>query len=357
MAGVGLDAVGVHVGGRALLQGVTLEVADGAFVAIVGSSGSGKTTLLRTVAGLVRPSAGTIRFDGADITLVEAGRRDVGMVFQQAALLRHISVRRNVSFPLDVRRQTAEEIRRRVDAEVRALHIERLLLQRPDELSYGEAQMVQIARTLVRVPRVLLLDEPFASLDEQLRGRMRAEIRLLQEGYGVTTLMTTNDPRDVAALAGSVVVLEEGRLVQAGSTVEVRETPATLLAAATTGDLSTFDATVVAESTGSWLVRDDPSGGPGLRLRSWSPALAEFDGQLVTVAVRPEHVVITPSGSVVAGVERSIPGSTPVVQLVVAGARIQATPEPGVAHLRGETVRARIDHHHVFDRTTGRTVA
>ncbi len=357
MAGLGLDAVSVELGGRWLLDDVSLDVPDGTFVAVVGSSGSGKTTLLRTVAGLVRPSAGAIRFDGADVTQVEPGRRDVGMVFQQAVLLRHISVRRNVSFPLDVRRQTAEEIRRRVDAEVRALHIERLLLQRPDELSYGEAQMVQIARALVRVPRMLLLDEPFASLDEQLRGRMRAEIKLLQEGYGVTTLMTTNDPRDVAALACFVVVLDEGRLVQAGATVEVRDMPRTLLAAATTGDLSTFDATVVAESTGSWLVRHDPSGGPGLRLRSWSPALADFDGRRVTVAVRPEHVVITSTGSVVAGVDRSIPGATPVVQLVAAGARIQATPEPGVAHVRGETVRARIDRHLIFDRATGRAIA
>lgn len=356
MAGLGLDAVGVELAGRQLLRGVTLDVADGAFVAIVGPSGSGKTTLLRAVAGLVRPSAGVIRFDGADVTGVEPGRRDVGMVFQQAALLRHISVRRNVSFPLEVRRQTAEEIRRRVDAEVRALHIERLLLQRPDELSYGEAQMVQIARALVRVPRVLLLDEPFASLDEQLRGRMRAEIKLLQDGYGVTTLMTTNDRRDVTTLAGSVVVLDEGRLVQAGSTSEVRNSPGTLLAAATTGDLSTFDATVVAETTGSWLVRDDPAGGAGLRLRSWSPALAGFDGQLVTVAVRPEHVAIASSGSVVARVDRSIPGATPVVQLLAAGARIEATPEPGVVHERGETVRARIDHHLVFDRGTGRVI-
>lgn len=356
MAGVEFVAVDVELGDRSALHGVSVAVGDGEFVAIVGASGSGKTTLLRTVAGLVRPSSGTVRFDGVDVTAVEPGTRDVGMVFQQAVLLRHRSVRRNVSFPLELRRQTVEEIRRRVDAEVRALHIEQLLLQRPDQLSYGEAQMVQIARTLVRVPRVLLLDEPFASLDEHLRDRMRAEIKMLQSGYGVTTLMTTNDRRDVTALAGTVVVLDGGRLVQAGRTADVRAEPKSLLAAATTGELSTFDATVVAETTGSWLVRDDPAGGPGLRLRAWSPAVGAHDGRLVTVAVRPEHVTFTADGSVTASVERSIPGTTPVVQLVVAGARIQAAQEPGVAHERGQTARARIDHWYVFDRTTGRAL-
>lgn len=357
MASLGLHDVSVHVGGRTLLDTVTLDVPDGAFVAVVGASGSGKTTLLRVVAGLVEASAGTITFDGADVTREEPGRRDVGMVFQQAALLGHMTVRRNVSFPLDVRRETVEEIRRRVDAEARALHIEQLLLQHPAELSYGEAQMVQIARALVRVPRMLLLDEPFASLDEQVRSRMRAEIRMLQAGYGVTTLMTTNDRRDVATLAGSLVVLDGGRVVQAGTTSAVRNSPRTLLAAATTGELSAFDATVVAETTGSWLVRDDPSGGPGLRLRAWSPRLGDYDGRLVTVGVRPEDVTITASGSVTARVDRAIPGATPVVQLVAAGVRIQATPQPDVTHPRGEQVRARVDHFTVFDRATGHAIA
>ncbi len=171
MATVELDRVSLRTGGEWRLDDISVALSDGAFVGLVGGSGSGKTTLLRTIAGLERPTSGTIRIDGDDVTRSAPSERDVAMVFQQPALLGHLSVRRNVSFPLDVRRRDAEEIRRRVDAEVRALHIEELLTRRPNELSHGEQQMVQVARALVRVPRVLLLDEPFAALDEPLRHR------------------------------------------------------------------------------------------------------------------------------------------------------------------------------------------
>jgi len=357
MASLVFDDVSVTIDGTALLDGVSLDVADGEFVGVVGPSGSGKTMLLRATAGLVRTSRGTISFDGVDMTRETPGRRDVGMVFQQAALLPHVSVRRNVAFPLEVRRQTVEEIRRRVDAEVRALHIEELLLRRPDELSYGEQQMVQIARALVRVPRLLLLDEPFASLDEHLRQRMRSEIAMLQAGYGVTTMMTTNDPRDVAALAGSVIVLDRGHVAQVGPTADVRRWPRTLLAAAATGELSTFDATVIAERTGSWLVRNGQRGGPGLRIRAWSPAIAAYDGRRVTVAVRPEDVVAGRSGAVKAVIDRSIPGATVTVQVLAAGARIAAVPATGEALERGDEVGIRFDHVMVFDRSTGAEIA
>lgn len=357
MATLDLDDVSVTIAGSPLLDHVSMHLADGDFVGIVGPSGSGKTMLLRAVAGLVRTSGGTISFDGVDMTREQPGRRDVGMVFQQAVLLPHVSVRRNVAFPLEVRRRTVEEIRRRVDAEVRALHIEDLLLQRPDELSYGERQMVQIARALVRVPKLLLLDEPFASLDEHLRQRMRSEIAMLQAGYGVTTLMTTNDPRDVAALTASVIVLDGGRVAQIGNTADVRRSPHTLFAAAATGDVSTFDVTVIADGTGSWLVRNDPSGGPGLRIRAWSPALAHYDGRLATVAVRPEDVIAGRSGPVEAVVDRSIPGATVTLQVLAAGAHVAATPTTGETLSRGDAVRLRFDHVMVFDRSTGASIS
>jgi ABC-type sugar transport system ATPase subunit len=275
----------------------------------------------------------------------------VGLVFQDPALFGHFSVGRNIAFPLEIRRQNAEEIRERVGAEMRALDIEDLVLRDPMELSRGEQQIVQIARALVRVPKVLLLDEPFAALDEPRRGRLRAEVSLLQEGYGVTTLMSTNDPPDVAALATSLVVLAAGRVVQVDRTSVVRRSPATLLAALATGPIAMLDMRVVADGGGYWLVRDD-SGGEAVRLRAWTPALAGYVGAAVRVGVRPEDVVVAETGSIPAVVERSAVLHPGGVICLVAGQRVTAMMQSGPACAPGEQVRLRVDHHTVFDPAT-----
>ena len=352
MAGVALDRVIVQGAQERRLDDVSIEVGDGDFVGVVGGSGSGKTSLLRAVAGLDPVASGRVRIGGTDVTTATPGERDIGMVFQAPALIGHLSARRNVSFPLDVRRSTAEEIRRRVDAEARALHIEQLLERSPSQLSHGEQQMVQIARALVRVPRLLLLDEPFAALDQHLRGRMRAEIGLLQAGYGVTTLMATNDPDDVMALTSSLVVLESGRLVQQGTTALVRESPATLMAAAATGSLSLIDMTVVADGTGFWLMREDLDGGELVRIRVWSPAYRAHVGSIVAVAFRPEQLVVSATGAVPAVVEQRLPIPSGGVRCRVAGASLFATAEhPGELGV-GDAIRLRVDHLVAFDKLT-----
>lgn len=356
MASVELDHVSLRNGRHLRLDDVSLTLPDGAFVGLVGASGSGKSTLLRTIAGLDRPTGGTIRIDGRNVTLATPGERDVGMVFQQPALLEHLSVRRNVSFPLDVRRRAAEDIRQRVDAEVRALHIEELLVRRANGLSHGEQQMVQIARALVRVPQVLLLDEPFAALDEQLRHRMRAEIALLQRGYGVTTLMSTNDPLDVNTLTSLLIVLDDGRLAQFGDTRWVRRSPSTLLAAAATGSLSVVEMTVTADRNGFWLVREDPAGGEPVLLRAWPPALTDYVGMRVTVGIRPDDLVVSDTGSIPAIVERRVPIPVAGVRCAIGGVGVMAT-TGGVDVAPGDAVRLRLDHLAVFDRLTGAIIA
>ncbi len=356
MAAVDLDDVTVRTGTSTRLSEVTMSIDDGAVVGIVGGSGSGKTSLLRTVAGLDRVERGSIRFDGRDVTSATPGEREVSMVFQSPALIGHLSVRRNVSFPLDVRRLAAEEIRQRVDAEVRALHIEALMGRNPSTLSVGEQQMVQIARALVRVPQVLLLDEPFVSLDELLRRRMRAEFAMLQSGYGVTTLMATNDCADIEALAGIVAVLDDGRLVQVGDTATVRRFPATMLAAVATGPLSLIEMTVVAEQRGYRLQREDPAGGELVRLRSWGSGLAAFVGAKVTVGVRPEDVEISDTGSIPATVETTAQFGAGGISCTVAGVRVTVTALPGQRPPIGSVVRLRLHHHVVFDRVADRTI-
>lgn len=352
MARVELERATVISGRTRRLDDVSLAVAQGDFVGVVGPSGSGKSTLLRTVAGLERLASGAIRFDGLDVTTSSPGERDVSLVFQEPALLGHLSVRRNVSFPLDVRRRDPEEIRNRVDAEVRALRIGELMHRNPAHLSHGEQQMVQIGRALVRTSRVLLLDEPFASLDEPLRYRMRAEIGMLQEGYGVTTLMSTNDPLDVATLAKSVVVLHDGRIVQAGPAAVVRRSPASLGAAAATGSLTVIEMTVVADREGFWLMREDPRGGELVRIRAWTPSLAGYVGSNVVVGVRPHDLLVNETGAIPATVERRIPVPTGSVQCSVAGTLVTGTIEPGSAVASGDQVRLRLDHLTVFDPET-----
>jgi ABC-type sugar transport system ATPase subunit len=355
MAQVEVERVTVTTDGSRRLDDLSLVLPDGEFVGVVGESGSGKTTLLRVIAGLERVATGAIRIGGADVTRATPGDRDVGLVFQDPALFGHFSVGRNIAFPLEIRRQDAAEIRERVGAEMRALDIEDLVLRDPMELSRGEQQIVQIARALVRVPKVLLLDEPFAALDEPRRGRLRAEVALLQAGYGVTTLMSTNDPPDVAALATSLVVLAAGRVVQVDRTSEVRRSPATVLAALATGPMALLDMRVVADGGGFWLVRDD-AGGEAARIRAWAPALAGYAGAAVRVGVRPDDVVVAETGSIPAVVERPAVLHPGAVICLVAGQRVTAMMQPGQACTPGDQVRLRVDHHTVFDPRTDQSI-
>jgi ABC-type sugar transport system ATPase subunit len=352
MAAVELERVTVRFGPSERLRDVSLAIPDGAVLGVIGSSGSGKTTLLRTLAGLEQVAHGSISIGGRDVTTIPPNERNVSMVFQAAALMGHLTVRRNVSFPLDIRRNDAVDTRRRVDAEVRAMHIEALTERSPSTLSVGEQQMVQIARALVRVPSVLLLDEPFAALDESLRRRMRSEIATLQAGYGVTTVMTTNDHEDVWVLPTLLAVLADGALVQCDTPAEVRRRPATLSAAAATGPLDVIEMTVRAETTGFWLVRRDPAGGESLRVRAWSPALAGHVGGAVTVGIRTDDVVVDVNGTVPARVDRFAPWHVNGVRCSVAGVPVIATHPAGDRPSPGDTVRLRIDHFTLFDPAT-----
>lgn len=286
MSAISFQAVTVRFGSGprvvTALDRVHLSVDDGQLITIVGTSGSGKTTLLRTVAGLDRVTTGAVLMDGVDVTRADPGHRDVAMVFQHPHLLPNRSVGRNVAFPLELRRLTIAEIRERVSAEARALHIETLLERAPDQLSVGEAQLVQIARAMVRVPSVLLLDEPLARLDPQMRERMRRELRLLQQGYGLTVLLTTNDPVEALSMGDRLVVLDAGRVVQVGVPIEVYRDPHSLVAAQMTGPLDLASVDVRPEREGVWI------DGPGGCERAWRPALEALAGRRILRGIRPD---------------------------------------------------------------------
>lgn len=358
MASVEFDSVTISVDGTVVLRDVSLDIADGEFVGVIGASGSGKTTLIRTIAGLTDVVRGRVLLDGLDVTRTKTADRDVGMVFQEPVMYRNRSVRGNVSFPLELRRQEPEEIRDRVDAEVRAMHLEHLLSRKPRELSRGEAQLVQIARAMVRTPRVLLLDEPLASLDTARQAQMRSELALLQAGYGVTTLMATNDPLDAMTMPSRLVVIHEGRVAQVDRPDVVHRMPVSLDAAVGTGECWLLPAKVSADGEGFWLDvghRADAKGtGIAFRHRAWTPALADHIGTQVTLGIRPADVVVSPTGPITANVTKIVPGVPDGAYCDVGGWRCGLTLPAGVRE--GDVVRVQVGHLVVFDQATGRAI-
>ncbi len=336
-------------GGATLLDDVDLSVADGELVAIIGPSGSGKTTLLRAVAGLDPVQAGEVRIDGVDVTQADTNDRNIAMVFQANVLYSFRDVAGNVGFPLEMQHRPAAEIATRVQAEGRALHLERLMERNPLELSAGHQQLVQIARALVRAPSLFLMDEPLARLDALLRIQMRSELRLVQRGYGVTTLYVTNDPVEAMAMADRLGVLAAGRLVQISSPQEVYGRPASRLVAELTGDLTMLDVAVRSDQTGYWLEHES------FRTRVWSEALEPYVGVGVVLGMRPEHLAPA-NGGFGAVIERVVYHGPFVVTECRVGRDVVAVRTEGAMGRPGESVALAITGGHVFDPVDGRSV-
>jgi multiple sugar transport system ATP-binding protein len=236
MARLELERVTKRYGGGAVaLREVSLAVEDGELLAVVGPSGCGKSTLLSIVAGLEAPSAGEVRIEGRDVTALSPRERDVAMVFQSYALYPHMSVRRNLAFPLEVARAGRREIAARV-AEVSALlGLDTLLERRPGELSGGQRQRVALGRALVRRPKLFLLDEPLSNLDAALRISVRAELKKLHQRLGATFVYVTHDQAEAMTLADRIAVLRDGALEQVGTPREIYGAPATAFVAGFVG--------------------------------------------------------------------------------------------------------------------------
>jgi sulfate/thiosulfate transport system ATP-binding protein len=208
------------------LHDVSAEVPDGALTALLGPSGCGKSTLLRVIGGLERPDAGTVEIDGRDVTRAPARERGVGFVFQHYAAFRHMSVRDNVAFGLTIRRTPKAHVRARVDELLGLVQLTGWADRYPHQLSGGQRQRMALARALAVEPRVLLLDEPFGALDAKVRRDLREWLRRLHDEIHVTTLFVTHDREEAMDVADRVVVLNDGRVEQAGTPVELYEQPA-----------------------------------------------------------------------------------------------------------------------------------
>jgi multiple sugar transport system ATP-binding protein len=214
---------------------VDLDVGDGELLVLVGPSGCGKSTTMRLVAGLDRPTAGTIRIGDRDVTALRPQERDVAMVFQSYALYPHKTVRDNLAFGLRMRGATRDDIARNVDDVARVLELESLLDRKPRALSGGQRQRVALGRAMVRSPQVFLLDEPLSNLDARLRVQTRTELARIQRRLGATMLYVTHDQEEAMTLGDRVAVMRAGRIEQLAPPLELYRSPATMFVAGFVG--------------------------------------------------------------------------------------------------------------------------
>ena len=284
-----LEATGLakSFGDVRALAGVDLAVAAGEFVVVLGPTGAGKTTLLRTVAGLERPDAGTIRLFGRDAAPLSPAERDVALVFQNFSLYPSRTVRENLEFPLRApgRGMARGEIAERVAWAARLLKIERLLDRSARALSGGEMQRVAIGRAIVRRPKLFLMDEPLTNLDAKLREELRIELRELARSLATPVLWVTHDQAEATSMADRVAVLVEGRILQDARPEEIYFRPASPRVARLLGSppMNVLDARV----EGGWWTAND-----GTRIAEAAPG----SPVRATIGFRPEHVSTAPAG-------------------------------------------------------------
>jgi len=237
MAELLLKGLAKRFGETQAVHDLSLEVASGEFIVLLGPSGAGKTTTLRLAAGLEKPDAGQVAIGGHDVTTLAPALRDVTFVFQQYSLYPHLNVFDNLAFPLrsPLRRTPEDEVRRKVTEVARMLRIEDKLANPATKLSGGQMQRVAIGRALVREPAVTLMDEPLSSLDAKLRNDLRLELKRIQQDLGATLLYVTHDQTEAMTLASRIGVLEHGTLVQVGTPQQIYRDPVSAYVAARLG--------------------------------------------------------------------------------------------------------------------------
>jgi multiple sugar transport system ATP-binding protein len=262
MSRITLTDVSRAYGQVKVLHDINLDIQDGELIVFVGPSGCGKSTLLRLIAGLDRPTGGTIAINGQDVTRVAAADRGLAMVFQSYALYPHMSVRQNLAFGLENARMPKPEIEQRIAEAARMLEIEPYLDRRPGQLSGGQRQRVAIGRAIVRNPTAFLLDEPLSNLDAELRISTRAELAALHERLSATMIYVTHDQIEAMTLADRIVVLRAGRIEQVGTPLDLYNKPANLFVA----------------------------GFIGAPRMNFLPAAAFPGGRGATIGIRPQHL-------------------------------------------------------------------
>jgi multiple sugar transport system ATP-binding protein len=296
VATINVEGVTKSFNGKTAVRDVDLEVEDGQFMIIVGPSGCGKTTTLRMLAGFERPTQGNVRIGGKVVNDVPPKDRDIAMVFQNYALLPHLTVAKNLSFGMRIRREPRKTIEREVAAIAEMLGIGALLDRKPAQLSGGERQRVALGRALLRKPQAFLLDEPLSNLDAALRAQMRFELKRIHEIFPVTTVYVTHDQVEAMTMADQIALMDHGRLQQVAPPERLYSEPSNAFVAGFIGSpkINLIPATVLRGEGGAMLsclsCRIPVNGDLG-------SVLERMDGDAVTVGLRPEEIQPCPAGS------------------------------------------------------------
>jgi multiple sugar transport system ATP-binding protein len=364
MARVTLEGVRkVYDNGFVAVHGVDLVVEDGEFVVLVGPSGSGKSTTLRIIAGLESLTAGQLAIGGRIVNDVPPNERDIAMVFQSYALYPHMSVYENMAFALQLRKLPRQEIQSRVREAASILGISAVLDRRPRQLSGGQRQRVAIGRAIVRQPRVFLFDEPLSNLDAKLRVQMRREIARIRRELKATVVYVTHDQVEAMTLGDRIVVMNEGRVEQIGSPLELYDHPETLFVATFIGSpaMNLFEGAAVFDGIPRFVAADDEEFSIPLTPRQTERLAAPTPARVVA-GVRPEDLRIANNASSVsipAAIEASEPlGNEVLLYLRAGGQDVTARAEPHVLARPGDRISLTIDpaRVHYFDRASARSI-
>jgi multiple sugar transport system ATP-binding protein len=356
MASLAFRDVAKNFGSVKVLHGVGFDIADGEFTVLVGPSGCGKSTLLRMLAGLEDISGGTISIDGLVVNEVESKDRDIAMVFQSYALYPHMTVADNMGFSLKLRKADPKLTAERVAQAAKILNLGPYLERYPRELSGGQRQRVAMGRAIVRDPKVFLFDEPLSNLDAKLRVAMRAEIKALHQRLKTTTVYVTHDQVEAMTMADRIVVMQEGRIEQIGTPLELYDHPANLFVAQFIGSpsMNVIHGTLRRNGDEAWVDAE------GVRwpLAAGAPG---SDGQVVAYGIRPGDLGIGAAGA------RTVPAEVIVVEPT--GAETELLVRAGQAQLvvvihgrtvasPAETIALAVDTSavHLFDPGSGAAI-
>jgi multiple sugar transport system ATP-binding protein len=338
------------------LDHLNLAVDPGELVSLVGPSGCGKTTALRILGGLESPTAGRVYLGERDITELPVRERNFGLVTQQNQLLKHMSAARNIRFPLEMRNPEGHRTAfdEHLAREAAALRITHLLDRSPKHMSEGERRVVQLARAVIGTPSILLLDEPFGYLEDQVRLRLRGDIVHINRERGLTTLMVTASQHDAMAMSDRIAVLFDGVIHQIGSPLDVYDRPATAQVARFFGEppMNVVPARVVVDGDGRRLEL------LGRSLPVWTPLVDEYHDRAILVGFRPEDVVAGDPADT--GIEVRVRATEPLGRMTLVdgvtphGVRIDCT-VPGAPPPIGLTLDLglRPERLHLFDPATG----
>ncbi|MEA5456291.1 ABC transporter ATP-binding protein [Sinomonas sp. JGH33] len=303
----GLDITGLtkSLGGRTIIDSLDMAVRPGELVSLLGPSGCGKTTTLRMIAGFLAPDAGSIQVGGREVVHLGPEQRPSAMVFQNYALWPHMTVAKNVGFPLKLRRPKPSKavIAERVDAALELVNLLHHRDSRPARISGGEQQRTALARALVQEPELLLLDEPLSNLDAKLRVKVREDIREIQQRLGITTLIVTHDQEEAISMSDRIAVMNHGRIEQFSTPSELYGAPATEFVATFVGSLNRLEGRLeggrIVEGSGVLGIRPEDvvfvEGGEGSAEDGWLPATVERvvpRGHFAELTVRREDAVL-----------------------------------------------------------------